>query len=62
MTDEQTEFGRGFDEGQSDLYNWVYETVEEWYSLKVVDDRQYIALQMLVHELDKRVNYERRLQ
>ena len=58
--EEQTEFGKGYDSGQSDLYDWVYETVEEWYSLKVVDDRQYISLKELVHELEKKVFYERR--
>ena len=60
-TEEQTQFSRGYDTGQSDLYDWLYETTEEWYSLRVVDDRQYIALQMLVHELEKKVFYERRV-
>ena len=44
--------------GQEELYQWAKETAEEWYKLKVVDAHQMVALQMLLHEMDKRASYE----
>jgi hypothetical protein len=46
-----------WDEAQQELYDWMDETAKEWYDLKIVDDRQYIALMMLLHEVDKKVYY-----
>lgn len=58
MTDEQTEFGRGYEAAMEDLYTWAYETTQEWYNLKIVDDRQMLALKDIVHELDRKVNWK----
>lgn len=57
MTEEQTEFGRGYEAAMSDLYEWAYETTREWHSLNIVTDSQMLALTELVHEMDKKVNW-----
>ena len=45
-------------EEEDALVTFAEETAREWWSLKVVDDRQYIALLELVHEMRIRTYYE----
>lgn len=47
-------------EEEDKLYEFARETAEEWYSLKIVDERQYIALLKLLHEIHNRVYMEYR--
>lgn len=47
-------------EGQEELYEWTRNLVEEWYAMKVVDDRQYIALLKVLNEMRINVFYEPR--
>ena len=47
-----------WNEARQGLYEWMDETAKEWYDLKIVDDKQYIALMMLLHEVDKNVYYD----
>lgn len=54
------EYSKGYEASIDDTYSMIYETVEEWYALKIVDDKQYIALKELCHELEKRFYYVRR--
>ena len=49
-----------WDEAQQNLYDWMDETAKEWYDMGVVNDKQYIALMMLLHEVDKKVYYDLR--
>jgi len=50
---EQTEYGRGYADAKADSLEWLQETVDEWYGLKVCDAHQTIALKELVHEYEK---------
>lgn len=43
---------------EDELYEFAETTAKEWYALKIVDDRQYLALVMLLHEMEKRTYYE----
>lgn len=45
-------------DSEDELYEFAKSTAKEWYALKVVDDRQYLALVMLLHEMEKRTYYE----
>lgn len=47
----------GFEAGMSDLCVTARETVDEWYALKLVDDRQMLALERLMHHLDIIANH-----
>lgn len=47
-------------EEEDELYEFAREIAEEWYSLKFVDDRQYIALLKLLHAMHNRVYMEYR--
>lgn len=47
-------------EAQEELYEWTRNLVEEWYAMKVVDDRQYIALLKVLNEMRINVFYEPR--
>lgn len=47
-------------EAQEELYEWTKNLVEEWYAMKVVDDRQYIALLKVLNEMRINVFYEPR--
>ena len=57
MSDDNA-MAKHWDESRQELYEWMDTTVKEWYGLKIVDDKQYIALMMLMHEVDKFVNYD----
>lgn len=37
-----------------EAYEWLYDTVDEWYGLKVYDAHQTLALKELVHEFERR--------
>jgi len=52
------EKGKSYSQGQKDIYDWMYETVEEWYELKIVNDGQMLWLKELLHNVDTQVNYE----
>lgn len=54
------EKGKSYSQGQQDLYNWMDETIQDWYAMKIVNDSQMLWLKELVHEVDKQVNYELR--
>lgn len=54
---EMNDQSKGYIAGQQDLYGWIQEIAEDWYGLKIVDDKQYIALLMLLHETEKLVYY-----
>lgn len=45
-------------ESEDELYEFAETTAKDWYELKIVDDRQYLALVMLLHEMEKRTYYE----
>lgn len=47
-------------EAQEELYEWTDNLVQEWYAMKVVDDRQYIALLKVLNEMRINVFYEYR--
>ena len=47
-----------WDEAQQELYDWMYETAKEWYHMGIVNDKQYIGLMLLLHEVDKKVYYD----
>lgn len=47
-------------EEEDELYEFAREIVEEWYSLGIVDDRQYIPLLKLLHAMHNRVYMEYR--
>lgn len=49
-----------YQEAQEELYEWVQQTIEEWYAFQIVDDRQMLALTKLSHEIEKFVLYELR--
>lgn len=57
MTDEQTDFSRGYEAAMQDLYEWTRDTSREWHSLNLITDSQMLALNDLVHEMDKKVNW-----
>lgn len=52
------EKGKSYTQGQQDLYNWMDETIQDWYAMKIVNDGQMLWLKELLHEVDKQVNYE----
>ena len=39
---------------------WLQQTVDEWYGLKVFDAHQTLALKELVHEFEKKFLYDSR--
>ena len=45
-------------EEEDELVTFAEETTKEWWGLKIVDDRQYIALLELIHEMKIRTYYE----
>lgn len=45
-------------EEEDELVTFAEETAKEWWVLKIVDDRQYIALSKLIHEMKIRTYYE----
>ena len=45
-------------EEEDALVTFADETAKEWWGLRVVDDRQYIALLELIHEMRIRTYYE----
>ena len=49
---------RGWTEEEDELVTFAEETANEWWGLKNVDDRQYIALLKLIHEMKIRTYYE----
>jgi hypothetical protein len=55
LADEQTEYGKGYTEAEAESLDWLRETVDEWYGLKVFDAHQTLALKELVHEYEKRI-------
>jgi hypothetical protein len=55
--EELNDYGKGYKAGQEDLYTWAYGIVEEWYSLKIVNDSQMLWLKELLHEIEKQVYY-----
>lgn len=56
--EEPNDHAKGYQSGRADLYEWMYDTAMEWYELGITNDKQHIALQMLLHEVDKNVYYE----
>ncbi len=47
-------------EEEHELVTFAEETAKEWWDLRVVDDKQYIALLKLLHELHNKVYMEYR--
>lgn len=54
---EENEFFNGYEAAVTDLTEWLRETVEEQYALKLVTAEQHIAVLKLMHEFDLRFNY-----
>lgn len=47
--DECTERGIGYEEGMQQLYGSARNTADDWYAMKLVDDRQMLALERLLN-------------
>ena len=45
-------------EEEDELYEFAEETAKEWWGLRIVDDRQYIALKDLLNEMRIKIYYE----
>lgn len=56
--EDQTEFERGYVTALTDVGEWLDNVVKEWRGLKIVDDRQALALRDLVHEYQIMKLYE----
>ena len=60
MTEDRTDFGRGYDEALSDVREWLASRNSEQYALKIVTAEQMLALARLEHDFDLRFMYEPR--
>lgn len=58
LVSDDKAMAKHWDESRQELYEWMNNTATEWHELKIVDDKQYIALLMLLHEVDKIVYYD----